>query len=748
MYEDLFGFLGLPENPFAVNPQHLFLTPWSQKTLIEISDGIRNRKGLILLTGEAGTGKTTLIHSLLESLDRQGTPTAFIFYSRLKVSDLFDLIFAAFGIPCCFESEDSALQRIHSWLINQYLAGETPVLIVDEAQGLRKSVLQKIPLLLNWEIAGEKLLQIVLAGQPELEQTLERAELIELRQRISCHCKTAPLSLEQTVNYIRERLRIAGLKGGEVFTSEAIEAVYFYSQGILRVVNLLCEHALINACAGGVRPFPAVMVEEVAREFQFGRLESFSPRHISDGILSVGRTSEVPSDLREPIHSPVANEAITEVVPPESTSVALSSWNAPEHEKTLSSENTGEHASEAKEAPDRTSSIGFRAEADAGTGSIASSVEVDRQKAHDVSQLAAREKVTAPSEHVNQVSKASTREQFIRRVQRMSTLPAFRSLVGWVHLWRDRCLAFLNSIAWRRMAAFLLLWLRKPIGAVRWSQTKPLLISYVSFNRWMAILPSFRSLNGWVHLWRDRCLAFLNSIAWRRMAAFLLLWLRKPIGAVRRSQTKPLLISYVSFNRWIAILPAFRSLSGWMHQWRDRCLAFLNSIAWRRMAAFLLLWLRKPTGAVRWSQTKPLLIPYVSFNRWMAILPSFRSLNGWVHQWRDRCLTFLNSIAWQRMAAFLLLWLRKPIGAVRWRNRRMAILPSFRSLEGWVHQWRDRCLAFLNSIACRRMAAFLLLWLREPIGTVHWCQVKPLQFSPAWTRMTRSLLRRLRQPVR
>ncbi len=669
MYEDLFGFLGLPENPFAVNPQHLFLTPWSQKTLIEVSDGIRNRKGLILLTGEAGTGKTTLIHSLLESLDRQGTPTAFIFYSHLKVSDLFDLIFAAFGIPCCFESEDSALQRIQPWLINQYRAGETPVLIVDEAQGLRKSVLQKLPLLLNWEIAGEKLLQIVLAGQPELEQTLERAELIQLRQRIACHCKTAPLSLEQTVNYIRERLRIAGLKGGEVFTSEAIEAVYFYSQGILRVVNLLCEHALINACAGGVRPFPAVMVEEVAREFQFGRLESFSPRHISDGILSVGRTSEVPSDLQAPLHSPVANEAITEVVPPESTSVALSSWNAPEHEKTLSSENTGEHASEAKEEPDRTSSIGFRAEADASTGSIASSVDVDRQKAHDVSQLAAREKVTAPSGHVNQVSKASAREQFIRRVQRMSTLPAFRSLVGWVHLWRDRCLAF------------------------------------------------------------------LDSIAWRRMAAFLLLWLRKPIGAVRRSQTKPLLISYVSFNRWIAILPSFRFLSGWMHQWRDRCLAFLDSMAWPRMAAFLLLWLRKPIGAVRWR------------NKRIAILPSFRSLSGWMHQWRDRCLAFLNSIAWPRMAAFLLLWLRKPIGAVRWRNRRMAILPSFRSLDGWVHQWRDRCLAFLNSIAWRRMAAFLLLWLREPIGTVHWCQVKPVQFSPAWTRMTRSLLRRLRQPV-
>src|ERR1700683_1576720 len=180
-------FFGLRENPFNANPdpRYLFLTPQTQEALDELTYGIHTRKGLILLTGEVGTGKTTLINSLLDWLRLQQTPSAFIFNSHLGISHLFDFILADFGVHFDSRTNSNALMLLNQWLFERYRAGETPVVIVDEAQGLPTPVLEEIRMLLNLETSREKLLQIVLVGQPELEERLRRPELRQIKQRIA-----------------------------------------------------------------------------------------------------------------------------------------------------------------------------------------------------------------------------------------------------------------------------------------------------------------------------------------------------------------------------------------------------------------------------------------------------------------------------------------------------------------------------------------------------------------------------------
>jgi len=276
MYE---RFFGLRESPFNANPdpRYLFLTSQIREALAGLTYGIQDRKGFILLTGEVGTGKTTLLNRLLDWLHRQQVATAFIFNSQLDVSNLFDFILADFEIPCDSREKSQVLLRLNQWLLERYRAGETAVLIVDEAQNLSLPVLEEIRLLTNLETSTEKLLQIVLSGQPELEEKLKLPQLRQFRQRITLRCHTAPLTLEETYGYIAERLRIAGANGEPIFSKEAIQAVHMYSLGIPRVMNLLCEHSLINAYVDHLRPVPVKLVEEVAREFQLDEIAPTAP---------------------------------------------------------------------------------------------------------------------------------------------------------------------------------------------------------------------------------------------------------------------------------------------------------------------------------------------------------------------------------------------------------------------------------------------------------------------------------------
>lgn len=268
-------FFGLRENPFNVNPdpRYLFLTRHTEEALACLTYGVQNRKGFITLTGEVGTGKTTLLNKVLEWLRSQRVATAFVFNSRLNVTQFFDFMLADFGITCESRLKSQVLLRLNQWLLERYRAGETAVLIVDEAQNLSPQVLEEIRLLTNLETSTEKLLQIVLSGQPELGLKLNTPELRQLRQRITLRCKTHPLTLEETRGYIEERLRIAGGDRRPLFAPDAVTTVHTYSRGIPRVINLLCEHALISAFVDQRQPIPVETIEEVAREFELHEVD-------------------------------------------------------------------------------------------------------------------------------------------------------------------------------------------------------------------------------------------------------------------------------------------------------------------------------------------------------------------------------------------------------------------------------------------------------------------------------------------
>ncbi len=246
----LFGFFGLHDNPFSIspNPRFLYPTRLTHAASQQLVDAIRNRKGLILLTGEVGTGKTLLLHCALDWLAEQNMPTALISNSHLKPDHLLDFILSDFGVPCESSLKSEKLISLNRWLLDRYRFGQTPVLIVDEAQGLPLRTLEEIRLLLNLETPREKLLQVVLSGQPELEEKLKSHELRQFRQRITVRCRTAPLTLH----------------------------VHAYSRGIPRVVNLLCEHSLINALADGSRVVSPQCVERAAQDCQLDQVDSVS----------------------------------------------------------------------------------------------------------------------------------------------------------------------------------------------------------------------------------------------------------------------------------------------------------------------------------------------------------------------------------------------------------------------------------------------------------------------------------------
>ncbi|HEY3973299.1 MAG TPA: AAA family ATPase [Candidatus Sulfotelmatobacter sp.] len=269
MYKE---FYGLKANPFNVNPdpRYLFLTRHTEEALACLTYGIQSRKGFVLLTGEVGTGKTTLINKLLEWLRLQQVATAFIFNSRLNVPQFLDYMMADFGIPCDSRAKSQVLLRLYNWLLDRYRAGETAVLIVDEAQNLSEEVLEEIRMLTNLETFTEKLLQIVLVGQPELEQKLKQPQLRQLRQRLTLRARTHALTPDETKAYVQQRLRIAGSNGQQIFEPEAVAAIHRYAAGIPRVINLLSEHCLVSAFVDQQKLIGAAVVDNVARDFDLG----------------------------------------------------------------------------------------------------------------------------------------------------------------------------------------------------------------------------------------------------------------------------------------------------------------------------------------------------------------------------------------------------------------------------------------------------------------------------------------------
>jgi general secretion pathway protein A len=295
IYQHMFRSFGLRENPFHVSPDPRFLFSGAsyETALAELMFGIEAHRGLLVLTGEAGTGKTTLMRHFLQWLNSRQFSSSYIFHTHLDPADLFEFILRDFGVPVESTKKSDLLATLHRWLHARQSQGDSPVIIIDEAQALSLRTLSELNLLLNLENIRGKLVQIVLAGQPELEEKLRRPESRALRQRIMVRCRLPLLSLEETEEYIASRLLGAGGSGVQTFPAETIETIYSYARGIPRLVNLLCEQSLIGAYADRSATVSSANVRRVAAEFdlvgapfQATSLESKFTSKFTAGILS------------------------------------------------------------------------------------------------------------------------------------------------------------------------------------------------------------------------------------------------------------------------------------------------------------------------------------------------------------------------------------------------------------------------------------------------------------------------------
>jgi general secretion pathway protein A len=289
------SFYNLKRNPFEITPDPSFLFPTRRhnEALAALYYGVRRHKGFVVMTGEVGTGKTLLVRCLLELLNRRNVAYAYVFNSLLSPLEFLQYIAGDFGLNASGRGKSDLLLDLSNFLISRHKKKLTTVLVVDEAHHLPVEVLEEIRLLTNLETAQEKLLQILLVGQPELDEKLDSRELRQLKQRIALRSQLEPLSLEETRGYIHRRLQLAGATENvtTLFPPETLSRVYRHSRGIPRLINTVCENALITAFA---RQAPAVgpdVIEEVAADFRLG-------------ITHPGANGKAAAELRGASHSP------------------------------------------------------------------------------------------------------------------------------------------------------------------------------------------------------------------------------------------------------------------------------------------------------------------------------------------------------------------------------------------------------------------------------------------------------------
>jgi general secretion pathway protein A len=309
------AFFNLTRNPFDLTPDPTCFvsTRRHNEALAALYYGVRWHKGFIVVTGEVGTGKTLLLRCLLRLLRAsKDIAYAYLFNSRLTPTEFLQYVVSDFGLPSAGKNKSELLLDLGQFLISRGSKKLTTVLIIDEAHHLSEEILEEVRLLSNLETTDEKLLQIVLVGQPELDEKLDSIGLRQLKQRIALRAALGPLDAEETREYIERRLQIAGAdpRRNSIFPAETIAAVFRHSGGLPRLINSISENALIAAYARELPAVPPEIIEDVASEFRLGVVSSTAAeRDVSDNEMNVERALSILLDrvaaLRKPVGKPV-----------------------------------------------------------------------------------------------------------------------------------------------------------------------------------------------------------------------------------------------------------------------------------------------------------------------------------------------------------------------------------------------------------------------------------------------------------
>jgi general secretion pathway protein A len=276
-------FYGLAEKPFEINPdpKFLYLGENHKEALAHLTYAVQGKKAFTVITGDVGTGKTTLINSLLGSLDG-GTRTAFLFNPKLKPADFLHLICEDLGLKPHAGSKGEYLTQLYNFLLSCHSRNENVVLIIDEAQVLSPELLEEVRLLTNLETPRSKLLQVILIGQPELNEVLNRREFKPLKQRVVLRYHLHVLKKGETIEYIFKRLQVAGSSSLHIFTADALSKIHKFSGGIPRLINIICDNALLRGYANGNRVIGGQLIQEAVQSLESpgapGKRKSFSRR--------------------------------------------------------------------------------------------------------------------------------------------------------------------------------------------------------------------------------------------------------------------------------------------------------------------------------------------------------------------------------------------------------------------------------------------------------------------------------------